>query len=185
MDQLKIFISSTQNDLKFERDAIEKIIGQFGHVCLRAETYDSPGTSPEHACRNMANECDIYVGIYGSKYGFVSPNIGISATEMEYQAAREHNPGKIFIYIKESDNYENDQGRFLKEVQDFALGYFRHLKFNNPVGLGKQFQSDLVTWTTRRIRDSIIKDIEIRALRDKIRHFSRVMELYGIPEDLR
>jgi len=185
MDRLKIFISSTQNDLQLERDAVEQVIEELGHECLRAETYDSPGTSPEQACRTMAQDCDVYIGIYGTRYGFVPPNIEVSVTEMEYLTARDHNPAKIFIYVRECGSYENEQERFLRDVQDFASGYFRHLKFKDSSELIRQFKSDLITWTTRKVRDSIIKDIEMRALRDKIRHLTKVMELYGVPEELR
>jgi hypothetical protein len=35
------------------------------------------------------------------------------------------------------------------------------------------------------VREALKKQIELRALRDKVEHMSRVMELYGIPEELR
>ena len=51
MDQLKVFISSTQKDLQLERNSAQAVIEQLGHQCLRAEMYDAPGTSPEFACK--------------------------------------------------------------------------------------------------------------------------------------
>jgi hypothetical protein len=71
MDRLKVFLSSTQRDLQAERASAEAVIDELGHDCLRAETFDSPGTSSEDACRHMARSCDVYIiGIFGPRYGF-------------------------------------------------------------------------------------------------------------------
>ena len=88
MDQLKLFISSTQKDLQEERNSVRAAVEQLGHTCLRAETYSAPGASPKTACTLMARECDVYVGVFGSRYGFVVPELGISATEMEFKHDR-------------------------------------------------------------------------------------------------
>ena len=185
MDRLKVFLSSTQRDLQAERDSAEAVISELGHHCLRAETFDSPGTSSEDACRHMARSSDVYIGIFGSRYGFKVPRLGVSATEFEYKEARATNPGKIFIYVQDADVLDEDQKRFLQDVQDFSGGYFRHEKFQDCERLKEQIRRDVITWTTRRVRDSLAKEIEVRALRDKVAHLSRVMELYGLPEDLR
>lgn len=180
-----MFISSTQKDLQPERNGAEAVIAELGHACLRAETYDSPGISPQGACREMATGCDIYIGIFGSRYGFRIPDLGVSVTEMEYRVARGANPAKVFIYVKEEAAVEDEQQRFLAEVQDFAAGYFRHERFVDSGRLAEQIRRDVITWTTRQVRQALAKEIEIKALRDKVEHLSRVMELYGVPEGLR
>jgi hypothetical protein len=168
-----------------ERDAVQATIESIGHTCIRAETLNSPGVSPEEACRSMAIDCDIYVGVYGGRYGYVPPHLGVSVTEYEYLQARDHNPSKVFIYVKDVDDVESEQDRFLTDVQDFAAGYFRHEKFASHEELAQQVRRDIIAWTTQHIQKTIRKDLELRALRDKISHMSRVMEMYGIPEDLR
>ena len=185
MDKVRVFISSTQSDLQVERDRVEFVIAELGYDCLRAETHAAPGVSPEQASRDMARSSDIYIGIFSGRYGFVVPRLGCSATEMEYREARLSGPGKIFVYVKNATDIDAQQMRFLSEVQDFSDGYFSHNRFENPAQLGEQLKQDLVAWTSRRIRDAVAKEIEVRALRDKVAHLSRVMELYGIPEYLR
>jgi hypothetical protein len=133
----------------------------------------------------MARTCDIYVGIFGDRYGFRVPKLGCSATEMEYREARLSGPGKVFVYVKEAADIEGEQRRFLTEVQDFSEGYFRHERFQSAAQLREQLRQDLVAWTSRRIREALAREVEVRALRDKVAHLSRVMELYGIPEGLR
>src|ERR1022692_1233823 len=198
MERLKVFLSSTQKDLQPERDSAEAlIVAELAHQCLRAETLDAPGDSPEEACRGLARSCDIYLGILGLNYGYKVPRLGISATEMEYKEARKADPGKVFIYVQEGDvldadqkRFEGDvldadQKRFLEEVQSFSDGYFRHGKFASCGELKEQIRRDVINWTTQKVREALKKQIELRALRDKVEHMSRVMELYGIPEELR
>ena len=185
MDRLRVFISSTQKDLQPERDSAEAVIAELGHECLRAETHDAPGVSPEAACRDLAGNCDIYIGIFGSRYGYKVPSLGYSATEMEYREARASNPRKVLVYVKHSDDVEDEQKRFLKEVQDFSDGYFRHERFESATQLAEQIKRDLITWTSCKVREALAMEVEVRALRDKVAHQSRVMELYGIPEGLR
>lgn len=185
MDRLRIFVSSTQKDLQSERNRAEAVISELGHQCLRAETHDAPGYSPEEACMALATSCDIYVGIFGSRYGYVVPHLGCSATEMEFQAARAVNPGKVLVYLKHASDVEGEQARFLQKVQDFSAGYFRHQLFQTDADLADQIRRDLVTWMSKKVRETLAKEIELRALRDKVAHLSRVMELYGVPENLR
>lgn len=185
MDRIRVFVSSTESDLKAERDSVEAVVAELGYDCLRAETHTAPGVSPEQACRDMARSCDIYVGIFGGRYGFSVPRLGCSATEMEYREARVSGPGKILVYVKSVGDIEDEQRRFLAEVQDFSSGYFRHERFGDATQLKEQLRQDLVAWTSRRIRDAVAREIEVKALRDKVAHLSRVMELYGIPEGLR
>lgn len=185
MEQLKLFISSTQKDLQDERNSVQAAVEELGHTCLRAETYSAPGSSPKAACVLMARECDVYIGIFGSRYGFVVPELGISATEMEFREARSQNPAKIFVYVKKAEQIEPEQERFLNDVQDFSSGYFRHEVFTDGNHLIQQIRNDIVTWTTRQVRRLLEKEIEAQALREKVAHQSRVMALYGIPEHLR
>jgi hypothetical protein len=185
MEQLEVFISSTQKDLQAERDRAEDVIADLGHDCLRAETFSAPGVSPEEACREMASRCDIYIGIFGSRYGDKMPGPGCSATEMEYLEARARNPGKVLVYLKNTSSVDDEQQRFLSEVQNFSRGYFRHKRFENTEELAEQIRRDVPNWITQRVREALAKEVDIRALRAKVANQSAIMGHYGIPEELR
>jgi len=114
MDRLKIFISSTMTDLQAERQAVEQAIADLRLEAVRAETLGSQPMSSRQACLEMARQCDIYLGIYGARYGWVPPGDQVSVTEMEFQEARKR--GKdILVYIKEVPQREKSQ-------EDFAAG---------------------------------------------------------------
>jgi hypothetical protein len=104
---------------------------------------------------------------------------------MEFREARTSNPGKVLVYVKSTEDIEEEQHQFLTEVQDFSEGYFRHERFESASQLAQQLERDLITWASRRIREALAKEIEVRALRDKAAHLSCVMGLYNIPEELR
>jgi hypothetical protein len=179
--KLKIFVSSTQRDLQAERDLAEEVIKRLGHECLRAEKYISPGQSPEQVCKEMALSCDMYIGIYGKSYGENQEAIGISATEMEYKEAREENASKILVYVKQESEYEEEQARFLSEVEDFSNGYFRHSKFGELAELAQQMERDIIAWSTKKIHELKNKEKELLALKEKVKYYEKVIEIFGIP----
>lgn len=174
MSGLKIFLSSTQRDLQPERDGAEALVKELGHHCLRAETFVAPGCTPEEACRRMADSCDIYVGIFGPMYGFQVPKLGISATEMEYRVACQGDRRKVFIYVKDAALVDDEQRRFLDDVQDFGTGYFRHQKFGTSSELVEQIRSDLHAWIIDRVRLA-------HNLQEKVTYMERVLR-YHVPE---
>jgi hypothetical protein len=70
---LKVFISSTMTDLHPEREAVERALQSLELATLRAEAIGSQSASPYEVSLAMAQQCDIYLGIYGGHYGTVVP----------------------------------------------------------------------------------------------------------------
>jgi hypothetical protein len=119
-----VFISSTMRDLQAERDTIDKAISELHFEALRAETIGAQSVSPEEACLMMAQECDIYLGILGARYGTVPPGETISVTEMEFDEAKAH--GKpMLVYRKLVDEYEPPQQEFVERIGHFKKGLKR------------------------------------------------------------
>jgi hypothetical protein len=188
MDRIRVFISSTQVDMQPERNVVESVINKLGCECLRAETHTAPAKSPVEACRGMARDCDIYVGVYGERYGSVDDGIGISITEMEYDEARAENSGKLLVYIKQQDEYELRQRQFLAKVQDFHIGYFRHEFFGTLDKLCQQVESDLVSWVAERVHKVKSIEKELRLLKIKTatlqNYYRQVGELQNLPKEI-
>lgn len=188
MDRIKVFVSSTQADMQQDRDQVEMVITKLGHECLRAETHTAPAKSPIQACRGMAHDCDIYIGVYGSRYGSIDDEIGTSITEMEYDEARAENPGKILIYIKQQNEYEPRQHQFLTKVQDFHKGYFRHEFFDTLDRLRQQVEGDLIAWIAERVHGIKSMEKELHLLRIKTvtlqNYYRQVGELQNLPKEI-
>ncbi|UCC65657.1 MAG: DUF4062 domain-containing protein, partial [Anaerolineae bacterium] len=99
----------------------------------------------------MARQCDIYLGIYGTRYGWVPPGDRVSVTEMEFQEARKQ--GKdILVYVKDVPEREEAQVEFLRRVEDFDEGYFRRPYFTTPEQLAEWVKEDIAKLVSRRYR---------------------------------
>jgi hypothetical protein len=119
---IRVFISSTMKDLGPEREAVESALAGLDLAAVRAETVGSQSASPLEVSRMMAQQCDIYLGIYGGCYGTVVPGDGRSITEIEYHTARKL--GKpILIYRKKGILVEPEQEQFLQFVGDPVTGH--------------------------------------------------------------
>jgi hypothetical protein len=148
--ELRVFISSTMEDLQPERDAVEKALRELGLTVLRAESFGSPGLSSNEQCMRIARDCDLYIGIIGLRFGWAPPYETRSVTEMEYDTARSVNNQKVLIYLK-SGEPEEDQKRFRQKVSDFNVGYFRPT-FTTVEELYKLIKTDIPTWMINRIK---------------------------------
>lgn len=152
MDRLKIFISSTMTDLQAERQAVEQAIAELRLEAVRAETLGSQPMSSRQTCLEMARQCDIYLGIYGARYGWVPPGDQVSVTEMELQEARKR--GKdILVYVKDVPQQEEAQEDFLRQVEDFDKGLFRRPYFTTPKQLAEWVKEDIAKLVSRRYRE--------------------------------
>ncbi len=96
---MRVYLSSTLNDLGPEREAVRKALG--GH-CTVVESYTADERSVRESCLADVAGCDIYIGIIGGRYGFIPSGESFSITELEYQEARKHKLPTL-ICIKDDD----------------------------------------------------------------------------------
>ena len=94
----KIYISSTYNDLIEYRDTVYKSLRKMGHDVIAMEDYVASDDRPAGKCLSDVQRCDIYVGIFAWRYGFIPNGESNSITEQEYKQAKKHNiPCLIFL----------------------------------------------------------------------------------------
>jgi hypothetical protein len=157
METLKVFISGTQDDMQPERDAISRAVDSVVIATgIRAERTLSSPQSPLHWINEQIQSCNIYLGIYSHRYGWVIPEERISATEYEFdQAQRLGRP--ILVWVRKQLDSEKDlpnhhlQQQFLHRVSDFSSGYLRQ-EFANP--------ADLEKWVADALSETFIKIIK-------------------------
>lgn len=114
--RIVVFISST-GDLQQERDAVERALSDLEIDGSRFESWPSSATSPINECLERIEEADAFVLILGERYGSLTES-GISVSHLEYRYAREIQPPKpIFVYILQTSNREQQQDRFLDEIE--------------------------------------------------------------------
>src|SRR5215216_4598876 len=97
----RVFISSTWLDLQAEREALGKAINQMrGAEFVGMEFFGSRPDKPKDVCLQEVSQSDVYVGIFGHRYGYIDPESGLSMTELEYRQARCLNR-PCLIYLKD------------------------------------------------------------------------------------
>ncbi len=94
-----VFISSTLDDLKEEKQAAIDALNSCGATFRTMEFLNANPVSPLEVSLETVSKCRIYIGIIGFRYGTIPENKKMSYTELEYIKAKEENLAR-FIYIK-------------------------------------------------------------------------------------
>jgi uncharacterized protein DUF4062 len=143
---ISVMISSTESDLAQERDAAERAIRDLRLTSFRAETIGSFPNTTREVCTSMAQRCDIFLLITGTRYGDIIED-GKSYVEFEFEVARAQNPRKILLYVKDRVNREPKLTEFLQRLPP----YFRTL-FITPEDLYEAIQRDIPRWMALRLK---------------------------------
>ena len=104
---MRVYVSSTFEDLEAHRQEAQRILRQLGHEVVAMETYVAGDLIPLKKVLADVKECDLYVGIFAWRYGYV-PETGprlkgakpgsTSISEYEYrQAIASKKPTLIFL----------------------------------------------------------------------------------------
>jgi len=113
---MKNFLSSTYVDLIEYRQAATEALERLGQQVGRMEIFGARPVEPSDACLSEIEECDLFVGIYAHRYGYIPDDSMISITEAEFLQARKLNK-PIFCFVVEADHpwppemIENEPGR--------------------------------------------------------------------------
>lgn len=83
----QIFISSTFEDLRSEREEATRTILKMGHIPVGMEMFNAGNASQWEVIKRTIENCDYYMVILGFRYGSISDDTKLSYTEMEYDYA--------------------------------------------------------------------------------------------------
>jgi hypothetical protein len=83
----QVFISSTFEDLKQERQAAVEAILKAGHIPAGMELFTSGDQTQMDVIRRWIDESDIFMLVLGGRYGSIEPKSRKSYTELEYEYA--------------------------------------------------------------------------------------------------
>lgn len=89
---MKIYLSSTFEDLREHRAAVQTALMRMGHDVIGMEHYVAEGSTPLERCLADVRSADAYLLIVGWRYGYVPMDQTVnperrSITELEYQEA--------------------------------------------------------------------------------------------------
>ena len=103
MQRKKVFISSIQSEFAAERQILfdyltsDVLLGKFFEPFIFERT-PAKNQSAQKVYLDHVRMCDIYIGLFGEKYG-IEDAAGVSPTEREYDLSAELHKTRL-IYIK-------------------------------------------------------------------------------------
>jgi hypothetical protein len=167
--KLQVFVSSTYNDLREERQAAVEAILTAGHIPAGMELFTAGDQSQMDVIRRWIDESDVFLLILGGRYGSLEPTTGKSYTHLEYEYATERGKPLFAVVLDDTalDKRIKKAGRGAVEIENAAkLRQFREVVLFKMV----RFWSD-------------IRDIKL-AVYETMGEFNRRTDLTGwIPGD--
>ena len=104
----QIFVSSTYEDLKHERNQVIKAVLQMGHIPIGMEMFNAANEAQWMTIKRHIDETDYYVVIIAHRYGSVT-NEGISYTEKEFDYALSKNIPTLAFIIHDTASWPPTQ----------------------------------------------------------------------------
>ena len=183
MEKLKVFISSTMDDLQEERMAVADAINKnIFWEAKYAESFTARAESPREVCLEEVRKSHIYIGIFKDRYGYIpsenNPQ-GCSAVVLEYYEAKKK-PIPIFIFIDKNDSKrESELKDFIEKITNFDNGHLRK-KYSTTDEL-VQFTIEAIN---REITNGYVEKINTRC-KNKIREIYKFPYFKRLKERLR
>lgn len=100
---MKVFLSSTYVDLVEYRRAVVEVLERLGHQVGRMEVFGAIPEEPTTACLSELQECELFIGIYAHRYGYIPDGSECSITEQEFLHAKRAGK-KLFCFVVD-DNH--------------------------------------------------------------------------------
>ena len=119
--EIKVFISSVQREFAKERRLLcdyirtDALLGKF-FVPFIFEDMPASEVSAQKAYLTQAAESDIYLGIFGTQYGYEDAE-GISPTEREYNAATAHFVHRLAYTLRSNETRHPKEQAFISKVE--------------------------------------------------------------------
>ena len=132
----RIYVSSTYKDLQECREQVRIAIRQTGHIDVAMEYYIAENQRPLDKCLQDIEECDLYIGIFAWRYGFIPQGHDTSITELEFCKAIETQKDCLIFLTAEDAEWPANRIEFeayekikvLRShlVKDYLSSFFRN-----------------------------------------------------------
>lgn len=99
MKTKKVYVSGTVKDLVEYLDKARDQIRKMGLNVVSMDTYVAEDKRPLDRCLEDVRNCDLYVGIFAWRYGFIPLGQDKSITELEYREAGEHGIERLIFLL--------------------------------------------------------------------------------------
>jgi formylglycine-generating enzyme required for sulfatase activity len=181
----KIFVSSTYIDLIEYRKAAEKAINDMRQKFEGMEYMGAMDKEPVKACLDKVEECDLFIGIYAWRYGYVPEGSDISITEQEYNHAKKSGIPCLCYFVDEDFGWKPkwiEKGSAADKLELFKNNISKeHVRdyFKELLHLENNIIRDLSTWLADN-RPELKRDV-LKPGQDPVKMYNEaIAERYSI-----
>ena len=100
--KLQVFVSSTYEDMKAERQAAVQAVLEAGHIPAGMELFSAGDLEQNKIIENWIDSSDVYMLILGGRYGSIEPKRKKSYIELEYRYALKRGK-RVFSLVMSDD----------------------------------------------------------------------------------
>jgi len=123
MTKYQIFISSTYEDLRQEREHVIKAILEMGHIPVGMEMFSAADDAQWNIIRHQIDQSDYYVVVIANRYGSTDGN-GLSYTEKEHDYAVQQSIPAIGFILDRSAPWPSNRSD-LEDIKRERLQAFK------------------------------------------------------------
>ena len=99
---MKVFISSTYEDLKEYRQKAIDVVSRNEDRAVAMEFFNARAEDATTVCETEIRDCDIFIGIYAHRYGYIPKGKKKSITQLEYELAKKLNKLCLCFVVEKS-----------------------------------------------------------------------------------
>ena len=179
----RIFISSTYKDLIDHREAVSDVLMRMKRQFSAMEFFGSRADEAIPACRKEIEKCDILVGIYAWRYGWIPLGDELSITEQEFDMAIELKKSCLCYIVSSQHPWPPslvDKGKNAEALENFKTKVSKLVRseFTTPDNLAKQVAADVAReLAPPRDERTVVWNSFGKALRDE--HYQTVLNWDG------
>lgn len=119
----RVFLSHTDEFRRFPQgrtylDAVEDAVKKAGHVIADMADFPARDEQPAQVCERRLQDCDVYVGIIGTRYGSpVRDRPDLSYTELEFDTATAAGLPRLVLLLDEEAENPRIPAKWLNDPQ--------------------------------------------------------------------
>lgn len=178
-EKVCVFVSSTIEQCKDEREVAKKAIASLNHAPLLFENAGARSYPPRALYLRMIHSAHIFIGIYRHEYGWVAPDMSISGIEDEFRNATARGMPRLIYIIKDDLEKDEKLTNFLDEIMlesGLTIAFYKR-----PSDLYARIRDDIEAEVARTFHDreqleaslSTNAELVLEAVLPERRHFVR------------
>jgi hypothetical protein len=166
---ISVFISSTSEDLSDYREAAIEVCQRQGMFPVAMEHFAAMSAGATAGSRSKLSGCDLYVGFYAYRYGYIEPGYDRSVTELEFDYASDKKIDRLCLVIDPQYQWPHREEENADKLRAFKTRVDRLIRaqFTDINDFKFKLLQSLADWerqrntlriSLRRVFDSLLDD---------------------------